>query len=276
MGLSFDKRSASDQIGHLDGAMASQYVDVHCHCLPGLDDGPSTISEAVALCRALIDDGISTVIATPHQLGRFDGSYSAMTIRHTVSDLNQTLSEQCVPLTVLSGADVRVDERIPQLLKSDKILTLADRGKYILLELPHTVFVDIYPLIKELAALKVTPIISHPERCDIMARRPGMIFKWVERSARLQVTAASLLGCFGSQVEAVAWGILKSGWVSLVATDAHNLNSRRPLMREAFRLISITLNEDVARLVCIENPSRVAKGQDLLGISPSRQREVNR
>lgn len=274
MGLSFDKRSASDQIGHLDGAMASQYVDVHCHCLPGLDDGPSTVSEAVALCRALADDGITTVIATPHQLGRFDGLYSTKRIRHTVSDLNQTLSEQRIPLTVLSGAEVRVDERIPQLLKSDKILTLADRGKCILLELPHTIFVDIDPLIKELAALKVTPIISHPERHNIMARRPEMIFRWVESSARLQVAAGSLLGRFGPKVEAVAWGILKSGWVSLVATDAHNLNSRRPLMREAFRLISTTLNEDLARLVCIENPSRVAKGQNLLHVLPSRQQEV--
>jgi len=276
MGPSLENQWSGASGSHLDGNGASQYVDVHCHCLPGLDDGPSTISEAVALCQALSDDGISTVIATPHQLGRFDGSYSATKIRQTVADLNQTLSEQRIPLTVLSGADVRVDERIPQLLESDKILTLADRGKYILLELPHTVFVDIYPLIKELVALKVTPIISHPERHDIMARRPQTIFRWIESSARLQVTAASLLGRFGSQAETVAWQILKSGWVSLVATDAHNLNSRRPLMRETFRLISTTLNEDIARLVCIENPSRVAKGQGLLHVLPSRQQEADR
>jgi len=272
MRRSLDKESTGDQGGRL---RASEYVDVHCHCLPDLDDGPSTMPEAVALCRALVNDGIAAVIATPHQLGRFDGSYTATKIRLAVADLNRTLSEQRIPLTVLPGADVRVDERIPQLLKSDRILTLADTGKYILLELPDVVFVDIEPLIEELVALKVTPIISHPERHNSLAGRSEMISKWLEHSARLQITAASLLGCFGSQVETAAWRLLRSGWVSLVATDSHDLKGRRPLMREAFRLISTRLNEDLARLVCIENPARVAKGQDLLTVWPPKQREVD-
>jgi len=272
MRRSLDKESTGDQGGRL---RASQYVDVHCHCLPDLDDGPSTMPEAVALCRALVNDGIAAVIATPHQLGRFDGPYTAAKIRLAVADLNRTLSEQRIPLTVLSGADVRVDERIPQLLKSDCILTLADTGKYILLELPDVVFVDIEPLIEELVALKVTPIISHPERHNSLAGRSEMISKWLGHSAHLQITASSLAGCFGSQVETAAWRLLRSGWASLVATDSHDLNGRRPLMREAFRLISTRLNEDLARLVCIENPARVAKGQDLLPVWPPKQREVD-
>jgi len=106
MRRSLDKESTGDQGGR---SAASQYVDVHCHCLPDLDDGPSTMPEAVALCRALADDGIATVIAAPHQLGRFDGAYSTTKIRLAVADLNQTLSGQHIPLTVLPGADVRVD-----------------------------------------------------------------------------------------------------------------------------------------------------------------------
>jgi protein-tyrosine phosphatase len=230
--------------------------------------------EAVVLCRALANDGIAAVIATPHQLGRFDGAYSTTKIRLAVADLNRTLSEQRIPLTVLPGADVRVDERIPQLLKSDHILTLADTGKYILLELPDVVFVDIEPLIEELVSLKVTPIISHPERHNALDRRPDMISKWLGHSARLQITAASLLGCFGSQVETAAWRLLRSGRVSLVATDSHDLNNRRPLMREAFKLISTRFDEDIARLVCIENPARVVKGMDLPPVRPLRLRRL--
>ena len=275
MGRSTDKQLAADRDGCLKRFVASEYVDVHCHCLPGLDDGPSTMPEAKALCKALADDGISTAIATPHQLGRFDGAYSTAEIRQAVADLNRMLSEQRIPLTVLPGADVRVDERIPQLLKSGRILTLADTGKYILLELPHVVFVDIEPLIKELVALNVTPIISHPERHNALNRRPKMLLKWLSHSAHLQITAASLLGCFGSEVETAAWHILSSGWASLVATDSHDLNSRRPLMRAAFRLISAKLDEDLARLVCVENPSRAANGRDLVSVSLHNRQEVD-
>lgn len=275
MERSLDKQLVTGQAGRLRRFVASQYVDVHCHCLPGLDDGPTGMPEAIALCKALVDDGITTVIATPHQLGRFDGSCSTAEIRQAVADLNQTLIEQHIPLTVLPGADVRVDERIGQLLESDQILTLADTGRHILLELPHTVFVDIEPLIKELVALNVTPIISHPERHNALDRRPKTILKWLEHSAHLQITAASLLGCFGSEIETAAWHILRSGWASLVATDSHDLNSRRPLMRAAFGLISDKLDEDLARLLCIENPSRVVNSRNLVPVLLHNRREVD-
>ena len=241
----------------------SQYVDIHCHCLPAVDDGPATTDEALALCRELTYDGVSVVIATPHQLGRFSDCNEASQIREAVSVLNEELRRSEIPLTVLPGGDIRVDERICQLLEADRILTLADGGKYMLLELPHEIFLDIQPLIAELASLGVQAIISHPERHRVLMRQPDLLLKWLANGVYLQVTAASLLGEFGSTVQKAAWHFLSSGWVSFVATDAHDLYGRRPLMRAAFETIGAELSVELARQVCIENPTRVLEGQNI-------------
>lgn len=240
------------------------FIDIHCHCLPGIDDGPVTKTQALALCRALIEDGVTTAIATPHQLGRFSNCNEAAQIREKVSILNEDLKGNNIPLTVMSGADIRVDERIYDLLKADRILTLADGGRYILLELPHEVFIDITLLLTELASMGVQAIISHPERHPILANESKILLKWLEQSAHLQVTSASLLGRFGPIAQKAAWNFLTSGWVSFVATDSHNLEDRKPCLKAAFEHISIELGENIASLVCIENPLRVIKGQDII------------
>jgi protein-tyrosine phosphatase len=246
-----------------DMLVREHYVDIHCHCLPGLDDGPATMSESLALCRALVDEGATTVIATPHQLGRFNECNEATQIKEAVLALNEELKSNDIALRVVPGADVRVDERICKLLEEDKVLTLADGGKYILLELPHEVFIDIEPLLADLASMGVEAIISHPERHSGLAKEPDILLKWLECPAHLQVTAGSLLGGFGRAIQRFAWQLLSSGWISLVATDCHDLNARRPCIKAAFERICEELGETTARLVCIENPLRVLKGQDM-------------
>ena len=240
------------------------YVDIHCHCLPAIDDGPITLSESLSLCRILADDCITDVIATPHQLGRFSDCNEAALIRDQVAALNEELESNGISLNVVPGGDVRVDERICQLIKADKVLTLADGGKYVLLELPHEVFVDIEPLLVGLSSLGIQAIISHPERHPVIARRPQVLLKWFEQSAHLQVTSASLLGDFGTMAQKAAWHFLNLGWVSFVATDSHDLDARKPRMKAAFGHICDRLGEAMARLVCIENPLRVLEGKDVL------------
>jgi protein-tyrosine phosphatase len=239
------------------------YVDIHCHCLPGVDDGPATTSETLALCRGLADDGVTTVMATPHQLGRFSGRNEAADIRERVTALNEQLSASGIGLTVVPGGDVRVDERICRLVETDGVLTLADGGRYILLELPHEIFIDIEPLLVGLSALGVTAIISHPERHPVLVSQPSVLLRWLARSAHIQVTAASLLGDFGVAAQQAAWRFLSSGWVAFVATDAHDLAGRRPRMRAAYHEIQARLGEETARRACIENPRRVLEGTEV-------------
>jgi protein-tyrosine phosphatase len=251
------------------------YIDIHCHCLPGIDDGPATQNDALALCRSLVDDGVTTVIATPHQLGQYDGCNEAPEIRKAVLSLNEELEKNHIPLTVMPGGDVRLDERICQLLKDDKIMTLADGGKYILLELPSEILIDIEPLIVELASLDVKVIVSHPERHFVLNRYYDVIPKWLRHSALLQITAGSLLGNFGPLAERAAWHYIKAGWVSLVATDSHNLRGRRPRMRDAFRNISLKMGQTTAHKLCNENPLRVLEGNNIVTALQNRYKELS-
>lgn len=248
------------------------FVDIHCHCLPGLDDGPATMDESLELCRLLSRDRIKTVIATPHQLGRFDTYNQAAKIREKVAAVNKELSKSNISLSVTAGADVRVDERIPELIKNDEVLTLADGGKYILLELPMYVFIDIEPLVVSLSAMGISAVISHPERHPLATKRAEVLVKWINHSASLQITAGSLLGSFGSIAQEAAWQFLNSGTRVLVATDSHNVTDRRPCMRAAFELIRNNLGDYTAELVCIENPKRVLEGKEILTVPSSKQK----
>jgi protein-tyrosine phosphatase len=239
------------------------FTDVHCHCLPGLDDGPADMAEALALCRALVADGIAQVVATPHQLGRFDGRCEAGLVRRTVAELNQVLRADGTALTVLPGADVRLDERIPQLLESDAVLTVADGGRYLLLELPHEVFLDPQVLLKLLQDTGVTAVITHPERHEFLVQNPGYVRRWLEYRPCLQITAGSLLGHFGRESTEAAWAFLRMSFPVLIATDAHDLEGRRPCLRAAHQRVRRQLGRAVADAACIENPRRLVAGEEL-------------
>lgn len=246
------------QLAHFD---ASESVDVHCHCLPGIDDGPANEAESLALCRALADDGITTVIATPHQLGRYDGRNSAAAVRTACLRLQDQLEKHQVPLTVKPGADVRVDERIAGLLKMDEILTLGDGRVHLLLELPHETYIDPQQLIRLLVARGLQPVVSHPERHAILRTRLSRVLPWIEQGAVLQVTAGSLLGHFGPEAQAAGWRLLEAGTVAIIATDAHDTVRRPPCMTKAAAAIEKRLGFAIARLVCVENPLRVLQGR---------------
>jgi len=245
------------------------FTDIHCHCLPGLDDGPAGMIETLALCRALTIDGIETVVATPHQLGRFEGRYDARAVRRAVGALNAHLQEARIPLAVLPGADVRLDERLGQLLRADTVLTVADGRRYLLLELPHEVFIDPGALLLELAALGITAIITHPERHPHLARHPDLVRRWAEHGTCLQITAGSFGGDFGRASREAAWTFLQAPLPLVVATDAHDTGARSPRMSEAYRLLAQQLGYLAADILCRENPRRIVAGQALLRLAPS-------
>lgn len=242
---------------------AVEFIDVHCHCLPNLDDGPESVEEAIALCRKLVEDRVSTVVATPHQLGRFEGRTGAPAIRRATRQLNDELKERGIGLVALPGAEVRVDERIDGLLARDEVLTLADAGRHLLLELPWDALIDIEPLLVQLAGRGVRTLLAHPERNVPLLQHPQVLCRWLACGIGLQVTAASLLGDWGRHVKQAAWGLLTQGCRVCVATDAHDDASNGPRMTAAFGAIAARLGGNLAYLLCVENPARVLRGERL-------------
>lgn len=223
-------------------------IDVHCHCLPALDDGPATLAAAVLLCEALVADGVQTVVATPHQLGRFSKTTEADSVRQAMDTLRAQLKSRSIPLDLVPGADVRIHEDLVNLISTGRVLTFADAGHYLLLELPHEVFIDAGRMIQTLSDRGIHIVLSHPERYPWIRHHIAQILDWRSKHRLLlQITAASLLGDFGPGVETVAWKLAEKGIVDLVASDAHAATgSRRPRMSAARELVMQRLGQQPA------------------------------
>lgn len=245
-------------------AARMDFVDIHCHCLYGLDDGPSRLSESLRLCVMLANQGVRVVVATPHQMGRYGLRNDSNTIRRAVDGLNEELQQRGIPLNVLAGADVHVDERLCELLKQDRILTVADNGKYLLFELPFEVFIDIEPLLAQLREAGIDVIISHPERYMFPVISETVLRRWSRYAFSFQLNAGSFWGDFGERAQALAWHYLQTPVPCCIATDAHDTVHRKPRFRQGYNLIAQKLGEQVAVVVCMENPRRIIEGEILL------------
>jgi len=247
----------------LEAFSVERCVDIHCHILPGLDDGPSDMSQSVALCAALAEDGITSVVATPHQLGRYDRLNSAAVIGDEIDALATALAAEQIPLELLPGGDVRIDERLGKLLDIGEIVSLAGAGRHLLLELPHELLVDPVPTIEMLHQRSLQSIMTHPERYPYLIGKDNLLRDWVERGAVIQLTAGSLVGDFGRRAQDQAWRIIDLGLASLVATDSHDAVRRPPRMSEALVALTSALGVGAARTLCIDNPLRVSRGDEI-------------
>lgn len=239
------------------------FVDIHCHLLPGLDDGAAGWDESLAMAELAVAEGISTVVATPHQLGNY-GRNRGATIRAGTAELQELLCRRGIALTVLPGADVRVEPDLIAKIRSGDVLTLADRGRYVLLELPHEVYLPLDRLLSALDAAGLVGILSHPERNQGILARRAVLDPLVDAGCLLQVTAGSLVGTFGPHVKAFTEWLLGQGLVHFIATDAHGAKSRRPLMRRAFDRAAELAGDRAAREMCCENPAAVVNDKHVL------------
>ena len=234
--------------------------DVHCHILPGVDDGAQTLEESWALARALVADGVSSVIATPHQMGRYAGKNGPAEIREKAMVLQRSLDEAGIALKVLPGGDVRIEEDLGKRIQADGVLTLGDLKKHILLELPHEAYFEPWGLLAELQAMGIQSILSHPERHHHVQQQPALAGAWLKHGVLLQVTSGSLTGDFGEAAQKCAWQLMTYGAISILASDAHDCDRRPPRMKTALKMISDKLAGPIARRL-VDNAQRVVDGQ---------------
>lgn len=235
-------------------------IDIHCHVLPGIDDGPETLDQAVALCRMLARDGVATAVATPHQLGRYDLLNSPDRIRHAVALLQARLDELHVPLKLHIGAEVRLDERIPRLLSEGHVLTLGNAGRYLLLELPPGVAFDAEAVRACVCRDRLRVVLAHAERYEFL-RSPAVAAGWRQAGFLLQINGSSLVGGWGAAAQQAAWAMLDAGLVDVVASDAHSIGQRRPRWSEAVTQIAATLGDAEVRRLCMATPARILAGE---------------
>ena len=239
------------------------FVDIHCHLLPGLDDGAATLDEALAMAEMAVADGIGTIVATTHQLGNH-AQNSGQTIRTTAAQFQQALRQRRIPLCVLPGADVRIEPDLVRKIRVGEVLTLADRCRHVLLELPHDVYLPLDRLLAELGSAGMVGVLSHPERNRGIFNQPSVLRPLVEHGCLLQVTAGSLTGAFGQHVQRFSESLVEQGLVHFISTDAHGTKVRPPTLSEAFQRVIELAGRDTAVDLCCRNPAAVAGGEKVM------------
>ena len=239
-------------------------IDLHCHILPGLDDGPQTWEESLEMCRIAYEDGIRTIVATPHI---DNGIYEAKRnqILEKTSELSSLLKKEKINIKILPGAGIQVQEGLVEGLKSGELMTLNDTGKYVLLELPHGCVPDITDLIFRLQLAGIKPIIAHPERNSEIQESPSILEDLSQRGCLFQTTAGSFLGRFGPQAKKCARKLLwKKDAMLFVATDAHSAKKRPPVLSAALkRLVNMFPFYIDALAFVLENPLSVIEGKEI-------------
>jgi protein-tyrosine phosphatase len=238
----------------------NDFVDIHCHLLPGIDDGSADLATSLGMARMASDDGTRVIIATPHQLGAYEHNRGDA-IRALVRETQAAIQREGIALTVLPGADVRIESNMIEGLRNGNVLTLGDLEKHVLLELPHELYFCIEGVLRQLTALGMQGVLSHPERNAGLLARQSLVEELVDIGCLMQVTAGSLMGTFGSASQRMAEMMLSEGLVHFLATDAHGEKSRRPLMHRAFVRACELVGEQAAAKICCENPARIAQGE---------------
>jgi protein-tyrosine phosphatase len=234
-------------------------IDLHCHYLPGIDDGAQTLDESLDLARAAVAAGITAAIMTPHvHPGRYENNQAS--ISRLCTAFQRVLAHKQVPLEVRAGGEVRISADIIQMVEDDEIpfLGVANGYRIMLLEFPHShLLLGADKLVKWLLARKIKPLIAHPERNKEVMRNPEKLAPFVELGCLLQLTGGSLIGHFGKAAQDCALAILERGWATVVATDAHNLKHRPPNLDLARNALVDIGGEALARELTLEAPARL-------------------
>jgi protein-tyrosine phosphatase len=202
-------------------------TDLHCHILPGVDDGPATLDGALALARALVAGGVERVVATPHVSQRMPTTAEVMQERLAL--LRSELAREGVPLVVEPGAEISA-ARLPDLDATELAALTIGGGRWVLLEAPLTTDFPIEQAAESLLAAGYQVLLAHPERCALFQRDPPRVRELVAAGARVSVTASALGGAFGRPARALGQALAASGLVHNAASDAHDAVHRPPTL----------------------------------------------
>ncbi|MDL4838950.1 tyrosine-protein phosphatase [Aquibacillus rhizosphaerae] len=247
-------------------------IDIHCHILPSVDDGAKHFEDSIAMAKQAVNQGIDTIIATPHHL---NGSYEnyKIDIIEDVKSLNARLAEEKIPLTILAGQETRINGEMIDGLERGHLLPLNETSGYLFVELPsNNVPRYTKQLLFDLQLYGVKPIIVHPERNKELIENPDILYEFVKNGTLTQVTAASVTGKFGKKIKEFSHQLIESNLTHFVSSDAHNTTTRGFCMQDANNEIKETYGSSMVYYF-MENAQLVANGELIVGDVPDRVRK---
>lgn len=238
-------------------------IDLHCHLLPGVDDGSKSMDISLKLANDAVRDGIDYALLTPHHMNGVYLNHRKEVIQQT-QEFQVELDRHKIPLKVFPGQEVRINGGLLTALDQDDILFADEGGQYLMLEFPD----DDVPsytsnMIYELMQRGIIPVIVHPERNTMIMKQPNILYDLLSRGCLSQITASSYVGIFGHKVQKFSKQLIQAGQAYIFASDVHNLPNRKYEMTNAFVKMNHEFGNDyVSRFN--ENAKRIINGDNIL------------
>ncbi len=209
-------------------------LDLHCHILPGVDDGAQTLDDSLDMAYAAVKEGVTHILCTPHHN---NGVYlnPKNEVRQRVSALQKELDDRLIPLTLFEGQEIRISGDLPARIAAGEIQFIDLEEKYLLIEFP-SMDIPAYTqqLFMKLFDMGKRPIIVHPERNAKIIEAPNRLLDFLDMGVLTQLTAPSYIGTFGKKIQKTAKLLVEHNLVQMMASDAHGINKRSSQMKVGY------------------------------------------
>ncbi len=233
-------------------------VDVHCHIVPEVDDGASSWEMAATMCRMAAADGIDHIVATPHANDEF--SYNRESLSSALDRLRRVAGSS---LSFSLGCDFHFSYENVEGALAQPARYAIENTRYLLIEFSdYGIAPSTGDTLFRLIRRGVTPIITHPERNPLLQRELEKVIPWIEIGCLVQVTANALTGRWGETARHAADWLLRHEAVHLLATDAHDIKDRPPILSNARDIVAQSYGADVAKALVEDNPRAIVSGKN--------------
>lgn len=241
-------------------------TDIHCHILPGVDDGAEDMAEALAMAKLAVDSGVRDLIATPHFRGIEEDPAELARFHRRLSQLSEALEKDRIPLKLHLGAEILCLQETAELAWAGKLPTLGD-SRYVLCEFffdaPYG-YMD--RILEDIARAGYRVVVAHPERYEAIFRDPRGAQRWFRKGYVIQMNKSSVLGAFGGRVQQAARWLLDTGCVHILASDAHSPRRRTTEMSLLRQWLLERYPEGYARILLEENPARILADREMVPV----------
>lgn len=237
-------------------------IDLHCHIIPGLDDGSDSMETSLSMAQMAAQSGTNILVCTPH-CSTEDRSLERRfrEIRRAGAALQDAVTALGIDLKLLPGMELMCADDPAQAIRSSGLLTVGGTG-FLLIEFD---FGEELPFmlscVDSIRDFGLVPIIAHPERYDAVQRSIAAMDAFLDRSAVIQLNKDSILGRLGNHTYQAAWEILRNGLAHVVASDAHNSRFRTTTLHRVYDMIAENFGEACAGLLLNENPARILRNR---------------
>jgi len=248
-------------------------IDLHAHILPGVDDGPKTLEESIAMLYQAQADGIHTIVATPHTL---NGVYTNTpeTIAQKIDQLHDEMKKNDISISVCPGMEIHICEDLHSRIENKSLIAI-NNTRYVLIELPAPLIPPQFKdIVFQLRLKGYYPILAHPERNFAVQKDPDIVYDFIEWGVFMQLTAVSVTGFFGGRIKKLCKNMLQNRQVHFLASDAHSPDNRPPVLSDAYFKCEKILNDQKEAHALIEsNPKKVLENKPIEVNEPIRKKK---